>query len=105
MPLFVGLLVVTFAIAVDLAHEAWTTARAQRATADRALRDFVRLSATSLSYQARASVADGLHALFAAVGSGGDGVDGGAAPGPEVLARASERLRDCRCASVFPASD
>src|SRR5262249_24019488 len=36
MPLLVALLVVTFAIAGDLVHEAWTTARAQRETADRA---------------------------------------------------------------------
>ena len=104
MPLFVGLLVVTFAIAVDLAHEAWTTGRAQRATADRALRDFVRLSATSMSYQARANIAEGLHALFAVVGSSREGADLRDAPGPEVLARASERLADCRCAPVFPAS-
>jgi signal transduction histidine kinase len=104
MPLFVGLLVVTFAIAVDLAHEAWTTARAQRATADRALRDFVRLSATSMSYQARANIAEGLHALFAVVGSSRDGAELRAAPGPEVLARASERLSACHCAPVFPAS-
>ena len=104
MPLFVGLLVVTFAIAVDLAHEAWTTGRAQRATADRALRDFVRLSATSLSYQARANIADGLHALFGAVGSSREVADVRTAPGPEVLVRARERLSDCRCAPVFPAS-
>jgi len=103
MPLFVGLLVVTFAIAVDLAHEAWTTARAQHATADRALRDFVRLSATSMSYQARANVADGLHALFAVVGSSRD-VEVRTSPGPEVLARARERLSECQCAPVFPAS-
>src|SRR5881396_81807 len=64
MPLLIGLLVVTFAIAADLAHEAWTTALSQQQTAERALRDFVRFSATSTAYQAQASIALGLRTLF-----------------------------------------
>jgi hypothetical protein len=44
---------VTFAIAGDLVHEAWSTARAQRETGERVLREFVRLAARSLSYKAQ----------------------------------------------------
>ena len=95
MPLLVGLLVVTFAIAGDLAHEAWTTARAQRETADRALRDFVRYAATSLSLRAEANVGAAIAPLVAGVEGAGDEAR---LPGPEALAAAAARIRACRCA-------
>ena len=101
MPLFIGLLVVTFAIAADLAHEAFTTARAERDTAERALREFVRLSATSMSYKAQANIHVGLSALFGAVGAQRGTVPSGAVPSPEALALASARVRACRCAPSF----
>ena len=66
MPLLVGLLVVTFALAADLAHEAWATAQSQQQTAERALRDFVRFSATSTAYETQASLELGLRTLFSA---------------------------------------
>ena len=66
MPLLIGLLVVTFAIAADLAHEAWATALSEQQTAERALRDFVRFSATSTAYEVQASIELGLRTLFAA---------------------------------------
>lgn len=101
MPLFVGLLVVTFAIAADLAHEAWSTARAQRDTAERALHEFVRLSATSMSYKAQANMYVGLSTLFAATGSRRGETSAGVPPSPEELVLAGERIRDCRCAPSF----
>src|SRR5689334_5374396 len=94
MPLLIGLLVVTFAIAADLAHEAWTTALSQQQTAERALRDFVRFSATSTTYEAQASIELGLRTLFGAVGPR-------AVAGPEALQQAAARIADCHCAPVF----
>jgi len=69
MPLLVGLLVVTFAIAADVAHEAWTTSVVQQATAERAARDFVRLSATSVAHDAQSAIAVALRAFFAPLGA------------------------------------
>src|SRR4029077_16193230 len=71
MPLLIGLLVVTFAIAADLAHEAWNTGLAQQQTAERALRDFVRFSATSTAYQTQASIELGARTLLAPVAARG----------------------------------
>ena len=104
MPLFVGLLVVTFAIAADLAHEAWTTARAQRQTAERALREFVRFAATSMSYKAQANIYVGASTLFGAVGAQRGAEPSGPAPPPEGLIDAARRVRECRCAPVFQPS-
>src|SRR4029077_12623071 len=67
MPLLIGLLVVTFAIAADLVHEAWVTAKAQQQTAERAPRDFVRFSATSTADETQASIELGLRTLFSSV--------------------------------------
>ena len=102
-PLFAGLLVVTFAIAADLAHEAWMTARAQRETANRALRDFVRLSATSLAYRAQANVHAALTPLFTDVGAQRGTSRSGSAPGPEAIADAAAGLEACRCAPTIHA--
>jgi len=68
MPLLIGLLVVTFAIAADLAHEAWTTALAQQATAENAGRDFVRVTATSEAYETQSTISQAMRALFATLG-------------------------------------
>ncbi|HEY7233599.1 MAG TPA: HAMP domain-containing sensor histidine kinase [Gemmatimonadaceae bacterium] len=100
MPLLVGLLVVTFAIAADLVHEAWATALSQQQTAERAARDFVRFSATSTAYAAQASIELGLRTLFAFVG----GNHGRPAVGPATLEQSAARIRDCRCAPVFQPS-
>jgi hypothetical protein len=100
MPLLIGLLVVTFAIAADLAHEAWNTALAQQQTAERALRDFVRFSATSTAYQTQASIELGARTLLAPVAARG-ARDTSPAPGPEALEQSAARIRDCRCAPAF----
>jgi signal transduction histidine kinase len=101
MPILVGLLVVTFAIAADLAHEAWTTALSQQKTAARAARDFVRFAATSAAYEARASIDLGLRPLFAPLGARGSPPK---PAGPDALERSAARLRDCRCAPLFSPS-
>lgn len=100
MPLLIGLLVVTFAIAADLAHEAWSTGRAQQQTAERALRDFVRFSATSTAYQAQSSIELGLRTLLAPVTARGTR-NTSPAPGPDVLEQSAARIRECRCAPSF----
>jgi len=103
MPLLVGLLVVTFAIAADLAHEAWATAQSQQQTAERALRDFVRFSATSTAYETQASIELGLRTLFsAALARATNDID--ARAGLNALERSAARIRDCRCAPVFQPS-
>jgi signal transduction histidine kinase len=103
MPLLVGLLVVTFAIAADLAHEAWATAQSQQQTAERALRDFVRFSATSTAYETQASIELGLRTLFsAALARATNDID--APAGLNTLERSAARIRDCRCAPVFQPS-
>jgi signal transduction histidine kinase len=101
MPLFVGLLVVTFAIAADLGHEAWSTARAQRQTAEHALREFVRFAATSMSYRAQANMYSGLGALFGAVGAHRGAQPSGSPPTADALEQAARRVRECRCAPSF----
>src|SRR5262249_22459849 len=101
MPLLVALLVVTFAIAGDLVHEAWTTARAQRETADRAVREFVRFAATSLAYKAQNNVTAGLSALFGSVATQRGSAPAGPAPAVESLVRSAERVRECACAPDF----
>src|SRR5688500_19751355 len=55
IPLLVILLVVTFAIAGDLGHEAWETARVTLETADRALPDYTRFAASTMAARATAS--------------------------------------------------
>ena len=70
MPILIGLLVVAFAIAADLAHEAWTTALSQQEISERAVRDFVRFAATSAGYEARAAIDLGLRALFTTITGG-----------------------------------
>src|SRR5512138_3757035 len=96
MPLLVGLLVVTFAIAADLAHEAWSTALAQQRTATRAGEDFVRYTATGAAYETQASIAFALRGLFAPVAAAGR-----AAPPPaSIVARGVQHVRDCRCAPL-----
>ena len=101
MPLFVGLLVVTFAIAADLGHEAWSTARAQRQTAQHALREFVRFAATSMSYKAQANIYSALSTLFGAVGAHRGAQPSGPPPAPDALERAAKRIGECRCAPAF----
>lgn len=100
MPLLIGLLVVTFAIAADLAHEAWNTGLAQQQTAERALRDFVRFSATSTAYQTQASIELGVRTLLAPVAARGTR-DTSPAPGPEALEQSAARIRECHCAPAF----
>lgn len=98
MPLLIGLLVVTFAIAADLAHEAWNTGLSQQQTAERALRDFVRFSATGATYQTQASIALGLRTLL------GDVIardTRGPLPGADVLEQSAARIRECQCAPSF----
>lgn len=96
MPLLVGLLVVTFAIAADLAHEAWSTALAQQRTATRAGEDFVRYTATGTAYETQASIALALRALFAPVAAASH-----LAPPPaSIVARGVQHVRDCRCAPL-----
>ena len=103
MPLLIGLLVVTFAIAADLAHEAWSTGLSQQQTAERAVRDFVRFSATSTAYQAQASIELGVRTLFAPVIAHG-ARDASPAPGPEALQQSAARIRVCDCAPAFQPS-
>src|SRR5690242_21884575 len=103
IPLLIGLLVVTFAIAADLAHEAWSTAISQQQTAERALRDFVRFSATSTAYQAQASIELGVRTLLGPVAARGTR-DSASAPGPEALERSAARIRVCQCAPAFQPS-
>jgi signal transduction histidine kinase len=103
MPLLVGLLVVTFAIAADLAHEAWSTAQSQQQTAKRALRDFVRFSATSTAYETQASIELGLRTLFSsALARPTNAID--VAAGLKTLEQNAARIRDCHCAPVFTPS-
>ena len=102
IPLLIGLLVVTFAIAADLAHEAWSTAVVQQETAERAGRDFVRLTATSRAYEAQSAIASALRALFAAIGPHDAPLH--AAPGPDALEQGARRVLTCRCAPLIGAS-
>ena len=95
MPLLVGLLVVTFAIAADLAHEAWSTALAQQRTATRAGEDFVRYTATGAAYETQASIALALRALFAPIGT-----TEAVTPGASIVARGVDHVRECRCAPL-----
>src|SRR5881227_2202563 len=104
MPILIGLLVVTFAIAADLAHEAWTTALAQEQISERAARDFVRFAATSAGYEARATIDLGLRTLFASIAARVGASPPRAAPGPEALERNAARIRDCRCAPAYAPS-
>ena len=103
MPLLIGLLVVTFAIAADLAHEAWATALSEQQTAERALRDFVRFSATSTAYEVQASIELGLRTLFAAGAARGT-TGTNAVGGAEALVQSAAHIRECRCAPVFQPS-
>lgn len=103
IPLLVGLLVVTFAIAADLGHEAWRNAVSQQVTAERAGRDVVRFTAGSSAYSAEATMSAGLRALFAPVLERGATGRRVTAPAPDVLVRSARRLRDCRCAPLIPA--
>jgi signal transduction histidine kinase len=95
MPLLVGLLVVTFAIAADLAHEAWSTALAQQRTATRAGEDFVRYTATGAAYETQASIALALRALFAPVAT-----SHAAPPSAAIMTRGVQHVRDCHCAPL-----
>jgi signal transduction histidine kinase len=101
MPLLVGLLVVTFAIAADLAHEAWSNALSRQRTAERAGRDLVRYTATSTAYETRTALDHALHALFApnATRTSGDRAD----VGVERLIRSAAHVRDCKCAPAITA--
>src|SRR5436305_6177196 len=101
MPLLVGLLVVTFAIAADLAHEAWSNARSRQRTAERAGRDLVRYTATSTAYETRTALDHALHALFAPIATrtSRDRAD----IGVERLMRSAAHVRDCKCAPAITA--
>jgi signal transduction histidine kinase len=101
MPLLIGLLVVTFAIAADLAHEAWSTALSQQQTAERAGRDFVRYTATSVAYQAHSAIDLGLRMLFAPLNA--RATFDRLAPAPELLEHRAAQLRECACAPQFVA--
>src|SRR2546423_4039531 len=101
MPILIGLLVVAFAIAADLAHEAWTTALSQQEISERAERDFVRFAATSAGYEARAAIDLGLRALFTTI-TGGGGSSPPPLPGPALLVPASARVREGRRAPADP---
>jgi signal transduction histidine kinase len=103
MPLLITLLVVTFAIAGDLAHEAWTTARVQRETADRALRDYTRFAAATMADRAQASIATGLTALLGGIGTQRGIPSPGPAPPAAAVARSAERVVRCACAPAIPA--
>ena len=103
MPLLIGLLVVTFAIAADLAHEAWSTGLAQQQTAERAVRDFVRFTAINAAYQTQASIDLGVRTLLAPVATR-DRRDVATVPGPEALEASAAHIRDCRCAPAFQPS-
>jgi signal transduction histidine kinase len=100
MPILIGLLVVTFAIAADLAHEAWTTGVSQQRTAERALRDFVRFSATNTAYQAQASIELGVRTLLGPVAAR-SARDRSPAAELEALAESAARIVECHCAPVF----
>ena len=102
MPLLVTLLIVTFAIAGDLAHEAWETARVQRETADRALSDYTRFAASAMADRARTNISNGLVALLGGIGTQRD--DGsGPAPPAAIISRNAERIARCACAPIIPA--
>lgn len=101
MPLLVALLVVTFLIAADLAHEAWTTALAQQRVAERAARDFVRFAATNAADESEATMTLALRALFGGMSAGELTLV--SAPEPGRLAQTASRIRSCRCAPAVPA--
>jgi signal transduction histidine kinase len=102
MPLLIGLLVVTFAIAADLAHEAWSTALAQQIIADRAGRDVVRSTATSAAYEAKAAVDLALHTLFGPIAASSTPLRHAPAD-VDALLRSADRVRGCACAPAIPA--
>jgi signal transduction histidine kinase len=98
MPLLVGLLVVTFAIAADLAHEAWSNALSRQRTAERAGRDLVRFTATSAAYETRAAIDLAARTLFAPITQPSrDHADAGV----ERLVRSATHLHACNCAPAF----
>jgi signal transduction histidine kinase len=101
MQLLVGLLIVTFAIAADLAHEAWSTALSQQQTAERAGRDLVRYTATSVAYETQSAIDLGLRTLFAPVNA--RATPARHVAGPELLERSAQRVRACGCAPSFDA--
>jgi signal transduction histidine kinase len=103
IPLLVTLLVVTFAIAGDLGHEAWETARVQRETADRALRDYTRFTASTMADRVEGNIRSGLTPLFAGVTGERGSPLSDPPPSPAVLERNAERIVRCRCAPVIPA--
>jgi signal transduction histidine kinase len=103
MPLLIGLLVVTFAIAADLAHEAWSTALAQQIIAERAGRDVVHFTATSAAYEAKAAVDLALHTLFGPLPAAGTPLRRDATPDVDALPRSAERVRRCACAPAIAA--
>jgi signal transduction histidine kinase len=102
MPLLVALLVVTFAIASVLAHEAWTTAQSQARSAERAAHNFVRFAATNAADESQATLSLGLRALFGEL-LATSGSRRLTSRGPEVLAGSAARIEACRCAPVLPA--
>lgn len=102
MTLLVALLIVTFAIAADLAHEAWTTAQSQARTSERAARTFLRFAATSAVDESAATLSLGLRALFREVAPA-TRTPASPSPGPAVLVNSAARIRECRCAPVLPA--
>jgi signal transduction histidine kinase len=102
MPLLVTLLVVTFAIAGDLAHEAWQTARVERETADRALGDYTRFAAAAMADRARTNIATGLSALLGTVGTQRGAPAPGPAPTANAVAGNADRIARCDCAPVIP---
>ena len=103
MPLLVTLLVVTFAIAGDLAHEAWETARVERETAERALRDYTRFAASTMADRAQTTISGALTALFVGIASGPGTAASAPIPPAATVARNAERIARCRCAPVIPA--
>ena len=90
----------TFAIAADLAHEAWSTAVSQQETAERAGRDFVRLTATSTGYEVRAAIDLGLRTLFSPLNTMAATSSDRSVPA-ELLLRSAARVRACHCAPSF----
>lgn len=101
MPLLVGLLVVTFAIAADLAHEAWTNALSRQRTAEHAGRDLVHFTATSAAYEARAEIDLALRALFAPAAAPVSGNPADARV--ERLIGNAAHVRVCKCAPEIAA--
>jgi signal transduction histidine kinase len=93
--LLLGLIGLTFVLAVVLAYEAHDAARSHRVTAERALRDYATFAAWELLANATDSLRPALTEALAPVTSGTLATPYDALPGPAVLAPTSADVLRC----------